>query len=111
MDTEDFSKDVEMEAETQQPLIDNQQKPDKLENDEFGYLKHDGFSSEAFKIEVKGLPKFYGYAEMKKLITSTLTLSASKIKIPRKNSSFAFVCLRSEEGELNFFWGLRDVRF
>ncbi|KAL7014055.1 hypothetical protein ACKWTF_015715 [Chironomus riparius] len=86
-----------MDAENPQSATVDQLKPENRENDEFGYLKHDGFSSEAFKIEVKNLPKFYGYAEMKKLITSTLTLNASKIKIPRKNSSFAFVCLRSEE--------------
>ncbi|XP_070500925.1 tRNA (uracil-5-)-methyltransferase homolog A-like [Chironomus tepperi] len=70
---------------------------DKLENDEFAYLKHDGFSSEAFKIEIKNLPKHYGYAELKKLIIKTLTLNACKIKIPKQNSSFVFVCLRSDE--------------
>ena len=88
----------ELEAESPQETIeDQQQNADKLENDEFGYLKNDGFCSEAFKVEIKNLPKFYGYAELKKLITKTLNLNANKIKIPRNNSSFAFVCLRSED--------------
>lgn len=84
---------------TDKPEENQQQKSDKPEEDEFAYLKHAGFSSEGFKIEVKNLPKFYGYAELKKLISNTLSLNASKIKIPKKNSSFAFVCLRSDDGE------------
>ncbi|CAG9804756.1 unnamed protein product [Chironomus riparius] len=88
----------ELKAENPQAITeDSQQIVDKLENDEFGYLKNDGLSYEAFKIELKNLPKFYGYAELKKLITKTLNLNASKIKIPRMNSSFAFICLRSED--------------
>jgi len=87
----------EVKSENLQPIIEDQVKSEKLENDEFGYLKHAGFSSEAFKIELKNLPKFYGYAEMKKMINNTLSLNANKIKIPKKNSSFAFICLRSDE--------------
>lgn len=95
--------------ETQQPTVDNKQISEKFDKEEFGYLKHAGFSSEVFKIEVKNLPKFYGYAEMKKLISNTLALNASKIKIPRKNSSFAFVCLRSEEGKVMKTYFLRII--
>lgn len=31
-------------------------------NEEYAYLDRGGFSSEKFKIEVRGLPKFYGIA-------------------------------------------------
>lgn len=90
---EDKTDDIEQQTCTNEP------KPDKFDTEEFAYLKHAGFSSEGFKIELKNLPKFYGYAELKKLITNTLSLNANKIKIPKRNSSFAFVCLRSDEGE------------
>lgn len=86
-------------TESPQPVAADSPAVDKFDTEEFGYLKNAGFSSEAFKIEVKNLPKFYGYAEMKKLISNTLSLNVSKIKIPKRNSSFAFVCLRSDEGE------------
>lgn len=31
-------------------------------NEEYAYLDRGGFSSEKFKIELRGLPKFYGIA-------------------------------------------------
>lgn len=32
----------------------------KEENDPFAYLERSSFTSEKFKIEIRGLPKFYG---------------------------------------------------
>lgn len=60
-------------------------------------MKNAGFSSELFKIEVKGLPKYYGFGEIKKLINNTLKLNCNKIKIPSKNSSFGFLCFKNDE--------------
>lgn len=71
---------------------------EKLEAAEFNYLKTSGFSSELFKIEVKGFPKFYGIAEVRKLVNVKLDLKCSKIKIPRKASPFGFFCFQNEEG-------------
>jgi hypothetical protein len=48
---------------------------------------------------VKNLPKFYGYGEVKKLMNVTLGLDSNKIKIPRKNAPFAFICMKNDEGE------------
>jgi tRNA (uracil-5-)-methyltransferase len=48
-------------------------------------------------ILVKNLPKFYGYGELKKLINVTLGLECNKVKIPRKNCQFGFICMRNEE--------------
>lgn len=70
----------------------------QLDKDEFAYLKNVGFTSEIYKIELKNLPKFYGYSEMKKLVNITLSLDCNKIKIPRKNSSYGFLCFKNEEG-------------
>lgn len=33
----------------------------KEENDPFAYLERGSFTSEKFKIEIRGLPKFYGF--------------------------------------------------
>lgn len=79
-----------------EPAIKVDSKFDNIE--EYAYLKQSGFSSEAFKIEIRNFPKYYGYSEVKKLITTTLGLNANKIKIPRKNCVFGFVCFHSEEG-------------
>lgn len=72
---------------------------EKLEAAEFNYLRTTGFSSELFKIEVKGFPKFYGIGEVRKLINVKLDLKCSKIKIPRKASPFGFFCFQNEEGK------------
>lgn len=72
--------------------------PDKLDKEEYAYLKNAGFSSEMFKIEVRNLPKFYGYGEIKKLLQVTLKLDCNKIKIPKKNSPYGFFCFKNDEG-------------
>lgn len=79
----------------------------KFEKEEFAYLNNSGFSSEAFKIEIKNLPKYYGYGELKKMINVTCKLDCNKIKIPRKNSPFGFLCFRNDEGKSTFRTGLR----
>ncbi|KAG5667781.1 hypothetical protein PVAND_015751 [Polypedilum vanderplanki] len=70
---------------------------EKYDTEEYAYLKNSGFTSELYKIEVKNLPKFYGHAEIKKLFSTTLGLNSNKIKIPRRNCPFGFVCFRNEE--------------
>lgn len=62
----------------------------------YEYLER-GFTTEIFKIEITNLPRHYGINEMKKLFKNKLGLDASKIKIPRANSKFGFVCFRSAE--------------
>lgn len=71
----------------------------KYDKEEFAYLRNSGFSSEAFKVEIKNLPKFYGYGEIKKMVNVTCNLDCNKIKIPRKNSPFGFLCFKNEEGK------------
>lgn len=71
----------------------------RYDREEFAYLKNSGFSSEIFKIEIRNLPKYYGYGELKKFINQTCSLDCNKIKVPRKNSSFGFLCFKNEEGK------------
>lgn len=44
----------------EQPVIQNDEKT--IESEEYAYLDRGGFSSEKFKIEMRGLPKYYGIA-------------------------------------------------
>ncbi|CAG9102898.1 unnamed protein product [Plutella xylostella] len=66
-------------------------------NEEYAYLERGGFSSENFKIELRGLPKFYGIAELKKLINQKLGLKTSKIKRPKNGSHWLYACFQNDE--------------
>ncbi|XP_066257719.1 tRNA (uracil-5-)-methyltransferase homolog A [Euwallacea similis] len=68
----------------------------KQEDNPYAYLDR-AFSSENFKIEIKNLPKFYGIGEFKKLLNDKLKLNSNKIKTPKRNCPYAFVCFRNEE--------------
>ncbi|KYN45039.1 tRNA (uracil-5-)-methyltransferase like protein A [Trachymyrmex septentrionalis] len=71
-------------------VIENEKNP-------YAYLDRDHFTSEKYKIEVRGLPKYYGIREFKKLLNDKLDLQSCKVKPPRKDSSWLYVCFRSEE--------------
>lgn len=73
---------------------------EKLESDSknlYAYLDRDDYTTEKFKIEIRGLPKFYGIGELKKFLNEKLSLNASKIKPPKRGSGWAYVCFRSKE--------------
>nr|XP_022905076.1 tRNA (uracil-5-)-methyltransferase homolog A-like [Onthophagus taurus] len=74
--------------------------PNKDGDNPYAYLERD-FSSESFKIEVKNLPKYYGINEFRKLLNEKLKLASNKIKSPRQNCSYIFVCFRNEEDRQN----------
>lgn len=68
------------------------------ETNPYAYLERDDFTSEKYKIEVRGLPKYYGIGEFKKLLNEKLDLQSCKVKQPRKSlKSWLYVCFRSEE--------------
>lgn len=67
------------------------------EKDPYAYLERDDFTSEKYKIEIRGLPKYYGIGEFKKLLNEKLDLQSCKIKPPRKGSGWLYVCFRNEE--------------
>ncbi|XP_039753555.1 tRNA (uracil-5-)-methyltransferase homolog A [Pararge aegeria] len=66
-------------------------------SEEYAYLDRGGFSSENFKIELRGLPKFYGIAELKKLMNNKLGLNTSKIKRPKNGSHWLYACFQNDE--------------
>ncbi|XP_063974795.1 tRNA (uracil-5-)-methyltransferase homolog A-like [Diachasmimorpha longicaudata] len=63
----------------------------------YGYLDREDFTSEKYKIEIQGLPKYYGMKELKNLLNNKLELESSKVKPPKKGSGWLFVCFKSEE--------------
>lgn len=50
---------AEAEMETTENITNTE---NEKSSEEYAYLDRGGFSSEKFKIEVRGLPKFYGIA-------------------------------------------------
>lgn len=75
---------------------------EKVESkDPYAYLDREDFTSEKYKIEVRGLPKFYGIREFKKLINEKLELDSNKIKPPKKGGKWVYVCFRNKEAQEN----------
>lgn len=56
-----------------------------------------GISTENFKIELQGLPKFFGVSQAKKLLTKN-KLDFHKVKPCGKNATYMFINFKSEEG-------------
>ena len=54
------------------------------------------FTSEVFKVEINGLPKFFGVGQMKKLF-GKFKLNYHKIKPAGRNASYMFVNFTNEE--------------
>ncbi|KZC14847.1 PREDICTED: tRNA (uracil-5-)-methyltransferase homolog A-like [Dufourea novaeangliae] len=69
----------------------------EAEKNPYAYLDRDDFTSEKYKIEIRGLPKYYGIGEFKKLLNEKLELQTCKVKPPRKGSGWLYVSFRSEE--------------
>ncbi|OAD52212.1 tRNA (uracil-5-)-methyltransferase like protein A [Eufriesea mexicana] len=69
----------------------------EVEKNPYAYLERADFTSEKYKIEVRGLPKYYGIGEFKKLLNEKLDLQSCKIKPPKQSSGWLFVSFRSEE--------------
>ncbi|KOC62531.1 tRNA (uracil-5-)-methyltransferase like protein A [Habropoda laboriosa] len=69
----------------------------EVEKNPYAYLERDDFTSEKYKIEVRGLPKYYGIGEFKKLLNEKLDLKTCKIKPPKRSSGWLYVSFRNEE--------------
>lgn len=97
-----MSAEQEIESQIASTECPNPLEITAITNSEPDYRQNQGFTSEIFKIEVRNLPKYYGYGEIKKLFNKTLGIDCNKIKIPSKNSQYGFICLKNDEGE-NYF--------
>lgn len=61
----------------------------------YSYIKGDLFTSEIFKVEIRNLPKFTGFNDLKKFLAKQ-NLNPHKIKLFGKQT-FAFVTFKNEE--------------
>lgn len=61
----------------------------------YRYIKEDLFTSEIYKVEIRNLPKFIGFNDLKKFLAKH-SLSPHKIKLFAKQT-FAFVTFKNEE--------------
>uniref|UniRef100_A0A672ZMG0 tRNA (uracil(54)-C(5))-methyltransferase n=1 Tax=Sphaeramia orbicularis TaxID=375764 RepID=A0A672ZMG0_9TELE len=61
----------------------------------YRYIKEDLFTSEIFKVEIRNLPKFIGFNDLKKFLAKH-SLNPHKIKLFGKQT-FAFVTFKNEE--------------
>ncbi|XP_035892405.1 tRNA (uracil-5-)-methyltransferase homolog A [Anopheles stephensi] len=95
MEPEKVSAAVE-ESSASEPVLEQDVKCE-LKGEEYAYLDATGFTSELFKIELRGLPKYYGIGELKKLLNVKMKLSMNKIKIMKPGSPFIFICFRNQE--------------
>ncbi|CAG0917035.1 unnamed protein product [Notodromas monacha] len=66
----------------------------------YAYTKRQEFTSESFKIEVRGLPKYYGLGEFKKLLQKTLHLNPHKLKPLGPKSTAIFIAFKNENDRL-----------
>lgn len=87
---------VEQGSPTEKEIVEQDVKCE-LKGDEYAYLDATGFTSELFKIELRGLPKYYGIGELKKLLNVKMKLSTNKIKIMKPGSPFIFICFRNQD--------------
>jgi tRNA (uracil-5-)-methyltransferase len=84
--------------EPRETLVNKEiQENETTKEDLYAYLKRDCYTTEKFKVEIRGLPKYYGIGEFKKFLNEKLQLNANKIKPPKRGSGWAYVCFRSNE--------------
>uniref|UniRef100_A0A3F2YU11 tRNA (uracil(54)-C(5))-methyltransferase n=1 Tax=Anopheles christyi TaxID=43041 RepID=A0A3F2YU11_9DIPT len=94
----DVEKDSVIAAETSKEKVSVElNNKSEIKGEEYAYLDATGFTSELFKIELRGLPKYYGIGELKKLLNVKMKLSTNKIKIMKPGSPFIFICFRNQE--------------
>ncbi|KAK4319103.1 hypothetical protein Pmani_009936 [Petrolisthes manimaculis] len=87
-------KTVKKGAETEGTTRPGQGKAE--ESDPFAYTKREEFTSENFKIELRGLPQHYSVAHLKKLLNETLQLGAHKVKPAGYRKNWAYIAFRDQ---------------
>ncbi|XP_046389968.1 uncharacterized protein LOC124158743 [Ischnura elegans] len=68
----------------------------KSVDDPYAYVRRQDFTSEKYKIEIRNLPKYFGFGELKKLLNDKLKLASHKMKPTKNRSQGVFVCFKNE---------------
>lgn len=100
-DVIDPAPDTPPAEEREERPAEPESQEDKAEESEpsnpgmYRYIKEDLFTSEIFKVEIRNLPKFTGFNDLKKFLAKH-NLNPHKIKLFGKQT-FAFVTFKNEE--------------
>ncbi|KAB7503022.1 tRNA (uracil-5-)-methyltransferase-like protein A [Armadillidium nasatum] len=73
------------------------EKVKELEKEHYSQNKPDEFSSENFKIELGGLPKYYPLSQLKKLLNASLQLDPHRVKPGGMGRNVAYVNFKDAE--------------
>ncbi|XP_014240582.1 tRNA (uracil-5-)-methyltransferase homolog A [Cimex lectularius] len=72
--------------------------PNKTEPNPFSYVENSAFTSEKYKIVIRGLPKYFSIKDFRKFLNVKLKLNCNKVKMMgRIAGNVAYACFRSEE--------------
>ncbi|XP_072290226.1 tRNA (uracil-5-)-methyltransferase homolog A isoform X2 [Eucyclogobius newberryi] len=85
----------EDERSTELPQDSTMEESQSSDPSMYRYIKNDLFTSEIFKVEIRNLPKFIGFNDLKKFLAKQ-NLNPHKIKLFGKQT-FAFVTFKNEE--------------
>lgn len=97
---EDDSKENDGVGDEQENAGDGKAVSDKvkqLEKEHYSQNKPDEFSSENFKIELGGLPKYYPLSQLKKLLNASLQLDPHRVKPGGMGRNVAYVNFKDAE--------------
>lgn len=88
--------DPSQDSQNSTPVVDAQAAGNsEAAPDKYRYIKNDLFTSEIFKVEIRNLPKFVGFNDLKKFLAKH-GINPHKIKLIGKQA-FAFVTFKNEE--------------
>ncbi|XP_042218009.1 tRNA (uracil-5-)-methyltransferase homolog A-like isoform X2 [Homarus americanus] len=96
--TQQSDDDTNGEDKSEESVTENQkEESSKDASDPYAYTKRDEFTSENFKIELKGLPRYYSVGQLKKLVNDTLQLKAHKIKPAGYGNNWVYINFRDQK--------------
>lgn len=86
--------------EKNEDKTDGNEQNEEASKDPLNPTKRDGeFTSENFKIELRGLPRYFSVAQLKKLLNETLQLKAHKIIPAGPYKNWAYINFRDEKSK------------
>lgn len=87
------------DGEENQDDGEEEEEDSKDPNDPYAYTKRDEFTSENFKIELRGLPRYFNVGQLKKLLNETLQLKAHKVKPAGPGKNWGYVTFRDQKAK------------
>ncbi|CAK9293217.1 unnamed protein product [Gordionus sp. m RMFG-2023] len=79
--------------------------------DPYEYTKSSHFTSELYKIEIKNLPRFFGYNQFKKYLQKKYDINPHKMKYVRTKHPHLFITFKNEKDQLSAIEKLNDIEY